>query len=88
MEDVSEILTNLSFLSLIDHFRINGVNGEAIRMIESAEEIADIGIPKLVAKGFYRHVVEWQKTGTVPSELLHRRNGTTPTSNNFKVVGM
>ena len=74
VRDLSVILENLSFSSLVEPFQKNGVSGRAISRIESYQDVMDIDeskIKKVVARTFYEdHVVPWQKTGGIPRDLL------------------
>ena len=74
VQELSVILENLSFSSLVDSFQNNGVTGRAISRIESYQDVMDIDetkIKKVVARTFYEdHVVKWKKAGRIPRDLL------------------
>jgi hypothetical protein len=74
MKELSIILENLSFLTLVEPFRMNAVSGRSIGRVTSYQEIMDIDkvhISKVVAETFYEdHVLEWKATGLVPKQLL------------------
>eukprot|EP01036_Dinobryon_divergens_P022851 gene22852-31149_t len=74
LRELSIILENLSFLSLVEPFRMNAVSGRSISRVTCYQEIMDIDkvhISKVVAETFYEdHVLEWKATGLVPKQLL------------------
>jgi hypothetical protein len=74
VQDTSVILKNLSFLSLIEPFRRNGVSGKAMNRIKSCEDIMDFdyaNIRRVVAETFFEdYLQEWKSTGLVPKDLL------------------
>ena len=84
VRELSAILENLSFSSLVEPFQKNGVTGKAVSRIESYQDVMDFDenkIRKVVARTFYEdHVVPWQKTGRIPRELLQPAAQTPPTS--------
>jgi hypothetical protein len=74
VREVSTILENLSFSTLVEPFRINGVSGKSIKRFESYKDIMDLdnaNIKKIVAETFFvDYVQEWKSTGMVPKGLL------------------
>ena len=82
--EVSVILQNLSFASLVEPFEKNGVSGKMISRIKSHQTIVDIGkgqINELVAETFYKDfVLEWQKAGRIPRDLLQQTLPSTTSS--------
>jgi len=74
VQDVSIILENLSFLTLVEPFRSNGMSGKSISRFESYKDIIELdsaGIKKAVAQTFFEDfVVEWKSTGMIPKDLL------------------
>ena len=74
IQDITVILSNLSFPALVEPFQINGMSGKAINRLKTYQSIVDIGngrISEVVAETFFEDfVVEWKSTGLVPKELL------------------
>jgi hypothetical protein len=74
VQEVSTILENLSFSTLVEPFRRNGMSGKSINRFESYKDIMDLdnaNIKKIVAKTFFvDYVQEWKSTGLVPKDLL------------------
>jgi hypothetical protein len=86
VREVSTILENLSFSTLVEPFRINGVSGLAISRMKSHQNIINIGkgqIEEFVAETFFEdYVQKWKSTGLVPKGLLQ---DISPTGFNLKV---
>jgi hypothetical protein len=72
--EVSVILENLSFSSLVEPFEKNGVSGKTIDRMSSHRTIVDIGkgrINEVVAQTFYEdYLLEWKQAGGIPRDLL------------------
>ena len=85
VEEVSTILENLSFSTLVDPFRRNGISGESFNFIDSYTDIMDLdkaGINKIVARTFYeKYVMNWKATNSIPNNLLQISS----TTSNLKV---
>ena len=83
VEDVSNVLSNLSFPALVVTFQSNGVSGKAIARISSYQDILDMSnnkISKCVAETFFEDfVLEWQKSGLVPKKLLQQPSSSAST---------
>ena len=86
VQEVSAILENLSFSTLVDPFRRNGISGKSINRFRSHEDIMGLdkaGINEVVALTFYEdYVVNWKASKTIPKDLLLQL---TPTNSNLKV---
>ena len=86
VEEVSVILENLSFSTLVDPFRKNGISGKSFNYIDSYTDIMDLdkaGINKIVARTFYEnYVVNWKASNMIPKNLLLQISSTT---SNLKV---
>ena len=74
MRELSVILENLSFSSLVEPFEKNGVSGKTIDRMSSHRTIVDIGkgqINEVVAQTFYEdYLLEWKQAGGIPRDLL------------------
>jgi hypothetical protein len=74
VREVSTILEKLSFSTLVEPFRRNGVTGKSINRFKSYKDIMDLdnaNIKKIVAETFFEdNVQEWKSTGLVPKGLL------------------
>eukprot|EP01036_Dinobryon_divergens_P034831 gene34831-45060_t len=74
IQELSVVLENLSFSSLVEPFQTLGMSGRLISRIENYQDIMEIGkgkISKVVARTFYEdYVVQWQKSGRIPRNLL------------------
>ena len=74
VQELSVILENLSFASLVEPFRNNGVSGRDINRIKSYEDVVLLAgneINEVVVVTFFDDfVLEWQSTGRIPRELL------------------
>jgi hypothetical protein len=85
VDEVSVILENLRFSTLVDPFRRNGISGESFNYIDSYTDIMDLdkaGINKVVARTFYeKYVVNWKAGNVIPNNLLQ----ISPTTSNLKV---
>ena len=86
MEEVSVILENLSFSTLVDPFRRNGISGKSFNYIDSYTDIMGLdkaGINKVVARTFYEnYVLNWKASNSIPKKLLLQISSTT---SNLKV---
>ena len=89
MQELSIVLSNLSFLDLIKPFERNAVSGETISSFTSYRDIIDIGrgtIEGLVARTFFEDfLISWQSTGLIPKVLL-QPTVLTPIANLLKVL--
>jgi hypothetical protein len=89
VDEVSVILENLSFSTLVDPFRRNGISGKSFNYIDSYTDIMDLdkaGINKVVARTFYEnYVVNWKAGNMIPKNLLLQ---ILPTNSNLKVLCM
>ncbi len=85
VEEVSVILENLSFCTLVDPFRRNGINGESFNYIDSYTDIMGLdkaGINKVVVRTFYeKYVMNWKASNSIPNNLLQISS----TTSNLKV---
>ena len=85
VEEVSTILENLSFSTLVDPFRKNGICGESFNYIDSYTDIMELdkaGINKIVARTFYeKYVMNWKASNSIPNNLLQISS----TTSNLKV---
>ena len=85
VDEVSVILENLRFSTLVDPFRRNGISGESFNYIDSYTDIMDLdkaGINKVVARTFYEnYVVNWKASNSIPNNLLQISS----TTSNLKV---
>ena len=74
VDEVSVILENLRFSTLVDPFRRNGISGKSFNYIDSYTDIMDLdkaGINKVVARTFYEnYVVNWKAGNMIPKNLL------------------
>ena len=74
MRELSVILENLSFSSLVEPFEKNGVSGKTIDRMSSHRTIVNIGngrIDEVVAQTFYEdYLLEWKQAGGIPRDLL------------------
>jgi len=86
VDEVSVILENLSFSTLVDPFRRNGISGESFNYIDSYTDIIDLdkaGISEVVAQTFYEdYVKNWKARNAIPKNLLLQIS---PTTSNLKV---
>ncbi len=86
MDEVSVILENLRFSTLVDPFRRNGISGESFNYIDSYNDIMDLdkaGINKVVARTFYeKYVMNWKASNSIPKNLLLQIS---PTTSSLKV---
>ena len=86
VDEVSTILENLSFSTLVDPFRRNGISGKSFNYVESYTDIMDLdkaGINKIVARTFYEnYVMNWKASNSIPNNLLLQIS---PTNSNLKV---
>ena len=86
VQDVSVILENVSFSSLVEPFRRNAISGKAINRIRSYEDIMELdtaSIRREVAETFFETFVqEWKSTGLIGKDLLLQRPAA---SSNVKV---
>ncbi len=86
VDEVSVILENLRFSTLVDPFRRNGISGKSFNYIDSYTDIMDLdkaGINKVVARTFYEnYVVNWKTSNSIPKNLLLQIS---PTNSNLKV---
>ena len=84
VRELAVVLGNLSFASLVEPFEKNGVSGKMVSRMKSHQTIFNMGkgqIEEIVAETFYEDfVVEWQKTGRIPRDLLQPAAQTPPTS--------
>jgi hypothetical protein len=84
--EVSTILENLSFSTLVEPFRRNGMSGKSIKRFKSYKDIMDLdnaNIKEIVAETFFEdYVQEWKSTGVIPKGLLQ---DISPTGFNLKV---
>ena len=85
VDEVSVILENLRFSTLVDPFRRNGISGKSFNYIDSYTDIMDLdkaGINKVVARTFYEnYVVNWKASNMIPNNLLQISS----TTSNLKV---
>ena len=85
VEEVLTILENLSFSTLVDPFRRNGISGESFNYIDSYTDIMELdkaGISKIVARTFYeKYVMNWKASNSIPNNLLQISS----TTSNLKV---
>ena len=85
VEEVSTILENLSFYTLVDPFRRNAISGKSINRFKSHEGIMGLdkaGINEVVALTFYEdYVVNWKASNSIPNNLLQLSS----TTSNLKV---
>jgi hypothetical protein len=85
VDEVSVILENLSFSTLVDPFRRNGISGKSINRFRSHEDIMGLdkaGINEVVALTFYEdYVLNWKASNMIPNNLLQ----ISPTNTNLKV---
>jgi hypothetical protein len=83
VQEVSIILENLSFSTLVDPFRRNAISGRAINRFDSYGDIMDLdkaGITKVVAQTFFEDYVQrWKASNAIPKDLLLQIS--TPNSN-------
>ena len=83
VDEVSVILENLSFSTLVDPFRRNAISGRAINRFDSYVDIIDldnVGIKKVVAQTFFEdYVQKWKASNAIPKDLLLQIS--TPNSN-------
>ena len=86
VQEVSSILKNLSFSTLVDPFQRNGISGKSINRFRSHEDIMGLdkaGINEIVALTFYEdYVMNWKATNAIPKNLLLQIS---PTTSNLKV---
>ena len=86
VQEVSIILENLSFSTLVDPFRRNGISGKSIKRFDSYGDIMDLdkaGVMKVVAQTFFEdYVQEWKASNAIPKELLQQIS---PTNLSLKV---
>ena len=86
VDEVSVILKNLSFSTLVDPFERNGISGKSINRFGSHKDIMKLdkaGINEIVAKTFYEdYVVNWKAGNMIPKKLLLQIS---PTTSNLKV---
>ena len=87
VDGVSTILDNLSFSTLVDPFRRNGISGKSINRFRSHEDIMGLdkaGINEVVALTFYEdYVLNWKTSNSmIPKDLLLQISSTT---SNLKV---
>jgi hypothetical protein len=87
VEEVSAILENLSFSTLVDPFRRNGISGESFIFINSYTDIMGLdkaGINEVVARTFYeKYVKNWKASNMIPKNLLLQQ--ISPANSNLKV---
>ena len=76
VQEVSIILENLSFSTLVDPFRRNGISGKSINRFKSHNVIMDldkVGINEVVAQTFFEdYVQEWKASNSIPKNLLQQ----------------
>ena len=86
VQEISVILENLSFSTLVDPFRRNGISGKSINRFRSHEDIMGLdkaGINEVVAETFYEdYVKNWKARNAIPKNLLMQIS---PTTSNVKV---
>jgi hypothetical protein len=86
VDEVSVILENLRFSTLVDPFRRNGISGKSINRFKSHEDIMGLdkaGINEVVALTFYEdYVLNWKASKMIPNNLLLQIS---PTNTNLKV---
>ena len=86
VQEISIILENLSFSTLVDPFRRNGISGKSINRFKSHNVIMDldkVGINEVVAQTFFEdYVQEWKASNVIPKELLQQIS---PTNISLKV---
>jgi hypothetical protein len=86
VDEVSVILENLSFSTLVDPFRRNGISGKSINRFRSHEDIMGLdkaGINEIVAQTFYEdYVMNWKAGNMIPNNLLLKIS---PTNSDLKV---
>ena len=86
VEEVSTILENLRFSTLVDPFRRNGISGESFNYIDSYTDIMELdkaGINKVVARTFYeKYVMNWKANNGIHKNLILQIS---PTNSNLKV---
>eukprot|EP01035_Chromulina_nebulosa_P023066 gene23066-29888_t len=74
VQELSVILENLSFASLVEPFKKYGVSGRYISRITSYKDVmllAGYKINEVVAETFFEDfVLEWQSTGRISTDLL------------------
>ena len=86
VQEVSIILENLNFSTLVDPFRRNAISGKSINRFKSYNVIMDldkVGINEVVAQTFFEdYVQEWKASNAIPRSLLQQIS---PTASNLKV---
>jgi len=86
VQEVSIILENLSFSTLVDPFRRNAISGKSINRFKSYNVIMDLdkaGINEVVAQTFYDdYVQKWKSSNSIPRDLLQQIS---PTNLSLKV---
>ena len=86
VQEVSIILKNLSFSTLVDPFRRNAISGKSINRFKSYNVIMDLdkaGINEVVAQTFYDdYVQKWKSSNSIPRDLLQQIS---PTNLSLKV---
>jgi hypothetical protein len=86
VEEVSVILENLSFSTLVDPFRRNGISGKSINRFRSHEDIMGLdkaGINEIVALTFFEdYVINWKAGNKILNNLVLKIS---PTNSNLKV---
>ena len=74
VQEVSTILENLSFSTLVDPFRRNAISGKAINRFGSYNDIVALdnaGITIVVAQTFFEDFVQkWKTSNEIPKDLL------------------
>ncbi len=86
VDEVSVILENLRFSTLVDPFRRNGISGKSINRFRSHKNIMGLdkaGINEIVARTFYEdYVVKWKAGNMIPNNLFLQIS---PINSNLKV---
>ena len=84
VEQLSVVLENLSFSSLVEPFQKIGISGRAISRMKSYKDVMLFDVDKIdevFAETFFKnHVLEWQSTGRIPRDLLEPSGALASTS--------
>ena len=76
VQNISTILENLGFSSLVAPFKEIGVDGRMISEMKSffAEVVLGHEVSTAFKAFFEGHVLHWQRSGMIPIELLSQRD--------------
>ena len=71
MEEVVTLLNNCEYFTLVEPFQFHGLQGNTLDGVESFNELTELDgrIRSLVAKAFFKQLMEWKNDGVPRAKL-------------------